>query len=324
VHDEEFYIKIWQDAHSTLPAKTEMILDISDKPYVEKFKLFSGRRIIWVSYSDHMSATIHDYDLNCMPKIRSVSEAAIQIALYLNFKNIFILGVEHSNYRSYRHFSKNPYYKNDSWNDVFVKQQHDTEKEFISYGYIFSKYKLLYQQKKNIYNANANFATQVDTFPQVIYEKLFDPESYIKELERAKDCFIEYPPRMINQEQVTVKKEVIDRFFIHNLKLLCLRVMDLDASKNYLIYGAGTLGQMLTGILPGNIIGYLDRSEKLIGNNVGEHQVFGLEQIDDLDYDFLIISPFGREEQIILQLVEEYAVDKSKIIKIYQGLEQYS
>jgi len=110
-----------------------------------------------------------------MPGIWSVSESAVQSAIYLGFKEIYILGFDHTWYDDiWDHFT-------DDYNDHFDKKKLnnckewvDSEHEMIRHAHIFNKYKKLYKLKENIYNANADENSYVDTFPKVKYEDLFN------------------------------------------------------------------------------------------------------------------------------------------------------
>ena len=112
-----------------------------------------------------------------MPSVYSVSESAIQIALYLGFDEIYLLGFDHDwfnglfNY-SYdvnkvrKHFRKNA-------DEVSKRMKIDSEFQMTRHAKIFNKYKKLFALKENIYNANANQNSYVDTFPKVKFEGLF-------------------------------------------------------------------------------------------------------------------------------------------------------
>ena len=50
----------------------------------------------------------------------------------------------------------------------------DSEFQMRRHAQIFNKYKKLFALKENIYNANANPNSYVDTFPKVKYEELFE------------------------------------------------------------------------------------------------------------------------------------------------------
>lgn len=89
-----------------------------------------------------------------------------------------------------------------------------------------------------------------------------------------------------------------------NIKLqfydfLSSRVNKYQDSK-ILIYGNGTFGQMIYSILHNNVIGFIDKNTDNI----------------DTNYDKIIISVLGREEQIINYLENKFNINKSDIITL--------
>ncbi|MDY0193864.1 MAG: hypothetical protein RBR93_10130 [Aliarcobacter butzleri] len=92
-------------------------------------------------------------------------------------KIVWIYNSSYNNFYSAYILAKNGL-KNQAQNcaRMGLEFQWDSELHMINHAKIFKKYKALYQMKQNIFNANANENTYVDTFPKVKYEDLFSKE----------------------------------------------------------------------------------------------------------------------------------------------------
>jgi len=175
LYDEDNFISWFYNMDKSLNNDTVMVLDIGDKKYIEKHELFKNKKIIWKNYILwNQDRKINTIDILSMPSIWSVSESAIQIAIYLGFKEIYILGFDHSWYDDiWEHFTDDYMKDFEEYKLNECKEWVDSEHEMIRHAKIFNKYKKLYALKQNIYNANANQNSYVDTFPKVKYEDLF-------------------------------------------------------------------------------------------------------------------------------------------------------
>ncbi len=172
----ETYINWLKAMDNTLSDDVIMIIHIGDQQYIEEHKIFVNKKIYWDKYIPWDGENIREMDLSKMPNINSVSETALSIALYLGCQKIYILGYDH-NWFEGLHL----YFDTEKYNKYFEitgkasveKFGFDSEFQMTRHAKIFNKYKKLYTLKKNIYNANANENSYVDTFPKVKYEDLF-------------------------------------------------------------------------------------------------------------------------------------------------------
>lgn len=173
---EENFISWLRAMDRALDDEVRMFIHIGDKPYIEKYNIFVNKIIYWNDYQTWYGGDIVDIELDVIPAIESVSEAVLSVALYLGFKEIFMLGFDHTWYEKHdNHFDNERVFK------YFKKTQRqlnsefgwDSESHMRAHANMFRKYKKLYQLKRNIFNANANEDTYVDTFPKVKFEDLF-------------------------------------------------------------------------------------------------------------------------------------------------------
>jgi len=173
---KENFITWLRAMDETLDDSVIMFMHIGDKKYIEEYNIFLNKKIYWDQYIAWDGGDINDISLDSIPNISSVSESALSIALYLGFKDIYMLGFDHSWYEGvYHYFDDKKVHQYFEKNQFDIKKEHNFDSEFQmrAHANIFKKYKKLYQMKYNIYNANADHNTYVDTFPKVIYENLF-------------------------------------------------------------------------------------------------------------------------------------------------------
>lgn len=324
--DELNYYRWLDDMDKTLDNTTIMFCCQTDKIYIEKYKLFEKKEIVYVNYFPYKENNIlSDIDIYNMPSIWSVSESAIQIALYLGFKEIFILGFDHDwfngalvhfNDKYLKHFNKKLQKELVSIHGV------DSEFQMIRHAKIFNKYKKLYAIKENIYNVNFNQNTYVDTFPIVDYNKLFIKgyKSYIK---RAKDNFIQIQSKSLSllyddYEDLISNKDLTKNNLNFSIQINKL-YEQLNSLKKYkcVIYGYGYIGKLVHGYLLENIIACVDKKSSLITNSININTVYCPSMISCLQYDKIIICALGREKELEYYLQKELSIHQDKIFRFY-------
>ncbi len=151
----------------------EMFFHIGDKTLIDANGLFENRIIHWNEYCPWDESCNFPLDLSKVPQIWSVSEYAIEVALYLGFEKIYLLGFDHDWFNGplvYFYDHKTQHVMKPSEEKLKFA---DAEFQMRRHAYIFKKYKCLYRIKENIYNANANPNHYLDVFPKVNFESLF-------------------------------------------------------------------------------------------------------------------------------------------------------
>ena len=177
LYDEETFIADLREMDAALNDETIMFFDIYDKPYIERNGVFKNKEIHWLQYIPWDEESFTEIDLKNLPNIRVASEVMFYVALYLGFKEIYLLGIDHTWFDSR---GTNVYF-DQSRNDKFFKpgkevseeKGFDSEFQMWAHTLIFKKYKAFQSMRRNIYNANTNDNTYVDMFPKVKYEDLF-------------------------------------------------------------------------------------------------------------------------------------------------------
>lgn len=174
LYPEEVFIKRFQKMDEVLDNSTKIFLDIGDKPYVEKYGLLPNKKVYWMSYMPWDGEAIRKIDLHNVPQVKTASETILTVALFLGFKEIYMLGFDHDWFNA-----RNVYFNQEENRKFFSKKREEKEASFDSihqmeaHATMFKKYEVFYALKQNIFNANAYESTYVDTFPKVKFEELF-------------------------------------------------------------------------------------------------------------------------------------------------------
>lgn len=151
----------------------EMVLHIGDRDMVEQNGLFRGQTIHWVEYGPWDGRFDFPIDLAHIPKIWSVSETAVTLAVYMGFSEIYLIGFDHDWFNGtlvyFFDHTKEHALRPDQANLDYV----DAEFQMRRHAEIFKKYKYLYSIHKNIYNANADKNHYMDVFPKVDFDGIF-------------------------------------------------------------------------------------------------------------------------------------------------------
>ncbi len=108
------------------------------------------------------------------------------------------------------------------------------------------------------------------------------------------------------------KEYIVDDYIDINYNLVFSKQFNsmysqiLSLPNNIIIYGNGTIGKTIQTLIPDKIIGYVDIADE---NNHPKN-------LKNMEYDKIIISVLGREEEIIKYLVEDLQINIDKIITL--------
>jgi hypothetical protein len=176
-HSVEALVKWLKDMDEKI-YDAEMFLHYGDKKMIDENNILTKRKIHWLEYCGWDEDFNAPIDPSRIPKLWSVSEIAITMAIYMGFDKIYLLGFDHDWYNGphvYFFDEKNEHKlhseeKTLGYNPAYFHAEYQMQR----HAQIFKKYRYLYNMKKNIYNANANQNTYVDTFPKVDFNSLFE------------------------------------------------------------------------------------------------------------------------------------------------------
>lgn len=88
--------------------------------------------------------------------------------------------------------------------------------------------------------------------------------------------------------------------------------------KRIIIYGASEFATTLNDILDHQVIAFIDKDKKKHNTFYLNKPVLDVINIRKLEYDFIIIAVVGREEELKKVLIENYNIQKDKIIYFKQ------
>lgn len=323
INEKNKYVEWLKDMDKNLPSSTIIIMSKKDESYIEKYQLFKKRKIFFKDYTRYCETDdIFDIDINNMPNIWSISEGVIQIALFLGFKEIFLLGFDHDWFNgALVHFNGTEYLK---FNNENIKQEivnihgMDSEFQMMRHAKIFNKYKKLYSLKENIYNANYNQNSYVDTFPKVKYENLFT-DNYELELLNSKENFVKIKSQFMATHITNLLFQPHERIAFSALYNKNFNLLQELEGCNYVIYGHGTIGKTIYKLIENKILAFVDQNSNLISKDIKKGEVYSPENLINIPYNKIIITVFGREDNIINYLTKDLNIEKDKLIKLYSG-----
>jgi len=104
--------------------------------------------------------------------------------------------------------------------------------------------------------------------------------------------------------------------FSKNLNILFARLKELiEEKESYIVYGAGTGAMLLCNYMPESIIGIVDKDIEKIGSIQFGNKVYGLDYLA-LHVNKIIISPFGRSDEIVQHLNLDHNISIDRIISL--------
>lgn len=159
----------------------ELFLSCTEEPLVRRHGLFPRRTVRYVWLGEDMDrldlAAIPDLSL-AIPRVQSVSILALMIAMYMGFRKIYLLGVDHDQFKTgeYKYFySPTVLSGKDSEVAADGKVRTTRHDEFQALARLWRQYRHLRQMADaneiEIFNATAG--GELDEFPRVNLPDLF-------------------------------------------------------------------------------------------------------------------------------------------------------
>lgn len=86
--------------------------------------------------------------------------------------------------------------------------------------------------------------------------------------------------------------------------------------QRYVIYGHAEIGKAIYELMPEKVVAFLDRKSDATGERIVPGGVYRPESIKNMEFDKIIISVLGREEEIAAYLTGELSVEAHKIMTL--------
>ena len=192
----EYWNQMFEKKNKSVSTDTTLFLNLEAKKYIDKRELFSKHKYYYVGTQGVMSENF-DFNINLekyLPWPKNSILLCIIIAVYLGFKEIYLLGCEH-NFLSfnigqgqgkdlaYSHNYKDELSDIDKTNDQVVKQfavprdlTMNYEANIAHILQLFKNYRLLYKKISGLYPDIKIFNTTpnsyLDVFPMVNFEAI--------------------------------------------------------------------------------------------------------------------------------------------------------
>jgi hypothetical protein len=158
-----------------------MFFSSNDRERIERNGLFCGRQVHYLQFRDRAlwdEILRRGIDLiHPVPVPQSVSVIALEIAIYMGFQRIYLLGCDHDwilHLNTSMHFYEENRHTlvQSGYNEWFGEDLESYCRDYIN---LWQQYKVFYRvaRAKSIHIFNATAGGLLDVFPRVRYESLF-------------------------------------------------------------------------------------------------------------------------------------------------------
>jgi len=182
-YNEKFTIQVATELLGELEkwtyCDTEYFFDIHEKDLIMKGGFFKGRKVNFVYFNGGWGNTKEKYSVHrFLPGVQSVPIMGIMLAMYMGFKEIYLVGTEHDVAVTYRYehafrvrLGQETDESTDENNQVILPRVEC----FRNMYFLFYQYKILHQIANHnvITIVNATLGGILDEFPRIEFEKLF-------------------------------------------------------------------------------------------------------------------------------------------------------
>lgn len=159
------------------------------------------------------------------------------------------------------------------------------------------------QEVSNYLNQKFNYLSD-----EIIQDKL---ENLQNRTISSRNVMTSIMEQITNNNQIYVPKS--NNISLSNkISLMLKKIEDIKKSnQKILLYGHGHLGKILATYLGENLVAVIDKNHKV---DKVPYKIISLNEIQNYEYDFIVISVIGREIDIIKNLMEYNNIDIKKVI----------
>jgi hypothetical protein len=142
----------------------------------------------------------------------------------------------------------------------------------------------------------------------VMYEHGYDTDIPLVDRKIFNDLTINFLQRRDQKQQFSFV-QIYRKFYqkIEELK---------NQNYSFIIYGHGSVGQIIQKLMPKKNIIFIDQKSDLITKNILKDRVYSPKNLPNMNYDKILISVLGREKEIINYLLDEVGVQRDRIMTL--------
>lgn len=174
---EEDALRWFTDMDAKL-GESMLLLDVAQQPFVDRHRLFQGRDVRYLAFGRTWDRVVESGidPTKPLPAIQSSPVMGLQVALFMGFKNIYLLGCDHDwilNVGTTRHFYDEKLHA--GMNRPGFSEWTGMEDTARSYGVLWGHYRgaLRFAESKGVRLFNATAGGLMNVFPRVRFESLF-------------------------------------------------------------------------------------------------------------------------------------------------------
>lgn len=106
-----------------------------------------------------------------------------------------------------------------------------------------------------------------------------------------------------------------NQFFLRLLNNLDQKLKELLSGKQFVLYGFGSIGELVYNKYKKNIIMIVDNNHLALSQDK-KIAIVSTNELSKVDDEYVLISSFGYENEIKKTLINKYQFDKSKILEV--------
>lgn len=167
--------ELFKEMDANTSKDTEFFFSITDCDFIKRLKLFKGKKVNYVAFSGDMKNSFRFDITKTVPGVQSVPIMGIMIAMYMGFKEIYLIGCDHDSIvtNTYIHAFEVKDTDPSCDKNGIIRDKTDT---YISVGKLFEQYRIISDEanKRNVKIFNVTAGGELETFPRLDLEGLFN------------------------------------------------------------------------------------------------------------------------------------------------------
>lgn len=167
--------ELFKEMDANTSKDTEFFFSITDCDFIKRLKLFKGKKVNYVAFSGDMKNSFRFDITKTVPGVQSVPIMGIMLAMYMGFKEIYLLGCDHDSVVTNKYVHAFTVKDTDPSCDkdgIII----DKTDNYISTGRLFEQYRIISGEanKRNVKIFNATAGGELETFPRLDLEGLLN------------------------------------------------------------------------------------------------------------------------------------------------------